>query len=288
MSDQNTNYENDYLGITEAADYLRVSASTLRRWEKKGFLVPERTPTGIRRYTRLQLDEVMQTPPPAHQLPKVASETVITPRIETAIIPVEPLSASAIVLTGEVTLPEELSSEKAIPLESDQSINEVDDIKIDIENDSLTKREVALEETIKAKIEGHEKPIEKEHANLEIINEDSSTPISSIIQDDFEKMFNIDNSMPLDKDDIDELNEYDNDAALSNGSEVRSYNSFSQNEYQHKDNQDKQIQNRKSNKLNPLLLLAGILVSFLVLGTLVWYVLLMNSNPQQLINPVAQ
>jgi DNA-binding transcriptional MerR regulator len=54
--------DNEYLGITEAAEYLRVSASTLRRWEKKGFLVPERTPTGIRRYTKQQLDDVIQSP----------------------------------------------------------------------------------------------------------------------------------------------------------------------------------------------------------------------------------
>lgn len=55
--------QSDYLGITEAAEYLRVSASTLRRWEKKGFLIPERTPTGIRRYTKQQLDAVLQQGP---------------------------------------------------------------------------------------------------------------------------------------------------------------------------------------------------------------------------------
>jgi DNA-binding transcriptional MerR regulator len=54
--------ESEYLGISEAAEYLRVSASTLRRWEKKGFLIPERTPTGIRRYTRQQLDNVLNAP----------------------------------------------------------------------------------------------------------------------------------------------------------------------------------------------------------------------------------
>lgn len=58
--------ETEYLGITEAAEYLRISASTLRRWEKKGFLIPERTPTGIRRYTRQQLDDVLNNPQPMH------------------------------------------------------------------------------------------------------------------------------------------------------------------------------------------------------------------------------
>jgi hypothetical protein len=64
--------DSEYLGITEAADYLRVSASTLRRWEKKGFLVPERTPTGIRRYTKKQLDDVIQTP--AYEKPAVSAQ----------------------------------------------------------------------------------------------------------------------------------------------------------------------------------------------------------------------
>ncbi len=62
-NDSETNLDSEYLGITEAAEYLRVSASTLRRWEKKGFLIPERTPTGIRRYTKKQLDDVIQSPP---------------------------------------------------------------------------------------------------------------------------------------------------------------------------------------------------------------------------------
>jgi len=62
MPQENTHFEIEYIGITEAAEYLRVSASTLRRWEKKGFLVPERTPTGIRRYTKQQLDDVIQSP----------------------------------------------------------------------------------------------------------------------------------------------------------------------------------------------------------------------------------
>jgi hypothetical protein len=72
--------ESEYLGITEAAEYLRVSASTLRRWEKKGFLIPERTPTGIRRYTRQQLDDVLNAPDQgmhAHmQMPKTEDNVV--------------------------------------------------------------------------------------------------------------------------------------------------------------------------------------------------------------------
>lgn len=69
--------ESEYLGISEAAEYLRVSASTLRRWEKKGFLIPERTPTGIRRYTRQQLDDVLNAPDQsmhAHMHPPITEE----------------------------------------------------------------------------------------------------------------------------------------------------------------------------------------------------------------------
>ncbi len=85
MENINQSTDSEYLGITEAADYLRVSASTLRRWEKKGFLVPERTPTGIRRYTKKQLDDVIQTP--AYEKPAVSNAKPqpeeISPRAQT-------------------------------------------------------------------------------------------------------------------------------------------------------------------------------------------------------------
>ncbi len=38
------------LAISEAADILGVSVTTLRRWEKEGKLTSERTPAGHRRY----------------------------------------------------------------------------------------------------------------------------------------------------------------------------------------------------------------------------------------------
>lgn len=42
----------DLLTIAEVSDILRVSYSTLRRWDADGRLTAERTPTGQRRYRR--------------------------------------------------------------------------------------------------------------------------------------------------------------------------------------------------------------------------------------------
>lgn len=44
-----------YLSIGKTAKELGVSISTLRQWERKGILVPERTPTGHRRYKNEQI-----------------------------------------------------------------------------------------------------------------------------------------------------------------------------------------------------------------------------------------
>src|SRR3989344_1925446 len=47
---------NKLLSIKEAASFLGVSTKTLRRWEGKGTLVPQRTPGNQRRYNQGQLD----------------------------------------------------------------------------------------------------------------------------------------------------------------------------------------------------------------------------------------
>ena len=44
-----------YYSIGRAAEKLGVSISTLRRWEKQGWLVPEKMPSGHRRYREDQL-----------------------------------------------------------------------------------------------------------------------------------------------------------------------------------------------------------------------------------------
>lgn len=45
--------------ISQAARLLGVSTSTLRNWERKGIEpAPDRTPTGERRYTQEQIDQL--------------------------------------------------------------------------------------------------------------------------------------------------------------------------------------------------------------------------------------
>lgn len=47
--------EANFLTITRAAEFLKVSPDTLRRWEAKGIVKPQRTKGGSRRYTLLDL-----------------------------------------------------------------------------------------------------------------------------------------------------------------------------------------------------------------------------------------
>jgi excisionase family DNA binding protein len=46
--------------IQNAALYIGLSIATLRRMDKKGVLVPFRTPGGHRRYSRQMLDEYLE------------------------------------------------------------------------------------------------------------------------------------------------------------------------------------------------------------------------------------
>lgn len=45
----------NFLTITRAAEFLKVSPDTLRRWEDKGIVTPQRTKGGSRRYTLIDL-----------------------------------------------------------------------------------------------------------------------------------------------------------------------------------------------------------------------------------------
>lgn len=51
-----------WVTIHDAAMFLGVSQDTLRRWEKKGALIPRRTAGGHRRYSRKQLERSLKQP----------------------------------------------------------------------------------------------------------------------------------------------------------------------------------------------------------------------------------
>jgi len=51
---------NQLLNARQAAEYLGISLSTLRRIEREGNLVPFRTPGGHRRYRINMLDEYLE------------------------------------------------------------------------------------------------------------------------------------------------------------------------------------------------------------------------------------
>lgn len=54
--------DTEWLTPTEAADILRVTVRTLRRWDKDGYLPANRTPgkRGMPRYRREDLDAAMR------------------------------------------------------------------------------------------------------------------------------------------------------------------------------------------------------------------------------------
>ena len=49
----------DWLRVQQAADLLAVSATTVRRWADSGRLACRRTPSGQRRFSRLDLERSM-------------------------------------------------------------------------------------------------------------------------------------------------------------------------------------------------------------------------------------
>jgi len=55
------------LTAKEAVAYLGISLSTLHKVEKKGMLIPFRTPGGHRRYDRRMLEEYLQGSRRNHQ-----------------------------------------------------------------------------------------------------------------------------------------------------------------------------------------------------------------------------
>lgn len=60
MSTERIQAADDLLTIAEAAAALRVSYSTLRRWEAHGRIKVERTPTRQRRYRRAEVEAALR------------------------------------------------------------------------------------------------------------------------------------------------------------------------------------------------------------------------------------
>ncbi len=50
----------DWLTAKETQEYLGISESTLRRWDKKGYLKVRRTPTNFRRYSKSEVLAIYQ------------------------------------------------------------------------------------------------------------------------------------------------------------------------------------------------------------------------------------
>lgn len=67
---------NRLIGINEASELLGVSITTLRRWDKAGLLVAERTPSGHRKYDISKID-----PNLLHGVGSVSRKTVAYARV---------------------------------------------------------------------------------------------------------------------------------------------------------------------------------------------------------------
>jgi predicted site-specific integrase-resolvase len=57
----------EFVSIGKAANYLGMSIDGLRKWEADGVLIPERTPTGHRRYRMNDLKTFMHEKPSRQQ-----------------------------------------------------------------------------------------------------------------------------------------------------------------------------------------------------------------------------
>ena len=70
--------------ISQAAKKLGISISTLRRWEKQGILVPEKMPSGHRRYSDLQLSGNKSLPPKVQITNAPERKTIAYARVSSA------------------------------------------------------------------------------------------------------------------------------------------------------------------------------------------------------------
>ncbi len=69
---------NDYMKIKEAAEFLKVTTTTLRNWDKQGRLVAYRHPmNNYRMYKREQIDEIVNKLGKRRDIPQQISVELI-------------------------------------------------------------------------------------------------------------------------------------------------------------------------------------------------------------------
>lgn len=75
METETTDTAARLLNVGQAADYLGVSAASLRKWSNDGLVATYRTPGGQRRYARDDLDRFIdsmrETGPTDHAVPRL-------------------------------------------------------------------------------------------------------------------------------------------------------------------------------------------------------------------------
>jgi DNA-binding transcriptional MerR regulator len=295
MNDSNVQLESEYLGITEAAEYLRVSASTLRRWEKKGFLVPERTPTGIRRYTKQQLDSVMQSPqeqvhtnPIQNYAPVSIDSEPKSPTPSTEHTQEEHANVQNEIDTL-LTKPEEngLDTTQAYPVSPTYAETPQVDKTLHIEK--IEDEEPAQIEHFGPHTTNFEQP--SQASIMQAKEPQYQSNVEPLSQTDFESMFHLEHTMSVDDDDMNELEEYDNDAAvitprqMGNSVQTHPVSYSSRNNSEEYDNQSK---DKSEKRINPIVLLVGIFATVLVLGVAIWVLLSLGAGTGELLNPVVQ
>src|SRR3990172_8507369 len=106
------------LSIREAAKFLHVSTKTLRRWEKRGHLIADRTPGNQRRYLLSQLlsfspKPLLKTPPPPHSIPAPDASPFKLSKIQKGLI----FSSIFLVMVAALLLAINQTGTKILPLD---------------------------------------------------------------------------------------------------------------------------------------------------------------------------
>src|SRR6266700_433180 len=102
--------KDELLTIQQAADLLGVSTKTLRRWETKGNLIPQRTMGNQRRYSKAELEALFHSQTGKAKVQpaiEVVNEPVIVPEPEIKIVSeqVTPKFEEPIVTSAQKSMP---------------------------------------------------------------------------------------------------------------------------------------------------------------------------------------